>query len=232
MSLFGPPDVDKYSKNGNIKKLVKLLTNKDSRLVSDALNALQQIANDKELEKARIEEWFPYQYENIIKRIEKLDSDKQESIKQLVKILQIEKDELDKKNEADKHEKDELKKRFEDSFSSLSGTTDDFFNDLLKILGENKDFLHTMELLNTRAMGNFNGVIVTRDEIIYFELNVFPKVMSIRLDEIREFKYGFLNTSIKIKNIFGDYIKIPVDETDKVLVEYIEGRYKKNIEEN
>lgn len=230
MSLFGPPNIDNFRKKGSIKKLVKLLTHDDPELASNALIALQQIAIDKELEQTRKKGWFLYEYENIIKKIGKLDNDKQESIKNLTQILQSEKNELDKKNEAVKQERDELKKCFEDSFKSLSGTTDNFFNDLQKILGENKDFLHTMKFPNTRAMGTFSGVIVTKDEIIYFELNVFPKIMCVRLDEIKEFKYGFLNTSIKIKNVFGDYIKIPVEEDDKKLVDFIQTRYQKNIE--
>lgn len=231
MPLFSPPDIDKYCKKGNIKKLVKLLSKKDSELASSALSALKEIPKNKELEQIRRKEWYDYEYENIFKRIKKLDKKTQVSLNELTQILQSEKDELDLKANVEKQERDELKKRFEDSFQSLSGTTDDFFNDLWKILGENKDFLYTMKLLNTRAMGSFSGVIVTKDEIIYFELNVFPKVMGIRLDEIREFKYGFLNSSIKIKNIFGDYIKISTDETDKKMVDYIESRYKKNIGE-
>jgi hypothetical protein len=230
MSLFGPPNVDKIRKKGKIKKLVSLITNNDPDLASKALNALKLIVNDKGLEKERKKEWLAYEYENIFKKIEKLDSDKQASINQLTQILKEEKSELDKKAKSEKFERDILINRFEDSFEPLTGSRDKFYDDLWNILGENKEFLHTMRLMNSRAMGEFSGVIVTKDEIIYFELNVFHKILGIRLDEIREFKFGLLNANIKIKNVFGDYIKIPIDETDKELVNYIESRYKNNVE--
>jgi hypothetical protein len=174
--------------------------------------------------------WELYNYTNAIKKIEKLDYDNKSSIEQLTKMLILEEKEWCKKAEAFQIKKDELKKRFEDSFKSLSGTTDDFFIKLMQILGENKDFLYIMNLPGKYSMSSFSGVIVTKDEIIYFELNLAPKVIGFRFEDIIEFSVGgFWNESLKIKTQAGDYLKIPIGESVKDMVAFIEEKYQKVI---
>jgi len=230
MSLFGPPNIIKYRKNGRIRKLVKLLNNKDHQIELESLKALNDIINDEALDRDRKENWLlNFHYEGALKAIRKLNKEQQAAIEQLTQKLKKEKEDIERENEDKKQVIDELKRQFEESFKeSIAGETK-FIPELMNILGRNKEFLYTVKLLNTRSMGRFNGVIVTNDEIIYFELNVFHKVMGIRFDEINEFifKDGIFNKSIKIINKTGGYIKIPVDDTDKDMIAFIES--KKNV---
>lgn len=233
MSLFGPPNIIKYRKAGRIRKLVKLLNNKDHQIEIESLKALNEITNDKTLDLDRKENWIlNFHYDGALKAIRKLNKDQQSSIEQLTQKLIIEKEDLEKKNEDYNFTIAELKKQFQESFKDPRTGDVKFIPELMNILGENKEFLYTLKLANTRSMGQFNGVIVTNDEIIYFELNLFYKIMGIRLDEIHEFifKDGIFNKSIKIINKSGDYIKIPVDDGDKEMIDFIESRYKENIE--
>jgi len=224
MPLFGSPNVDKLRKKGHIGKLVGLLTYKDADIASSALTALQQIANDKELERYRKQSWALFFYEDVIKKIGKLNKEQRASIEQLFQNLITEKNELEKKKRGPaKPDRDELKKRFEDSFKSLSMADDNFFNKLWNILGENKEFVHTKKLPGRFSLSSFSGVIVTKDEIIYFELNIAPKVVAIRFNEINELKFGMLKTKIKIKDQKGTWIQIPLTTySDKMMVSFIE----------
>ena len=223
MPLFGPPNVDRHRKKGHIGKLVGLLTYKDADIASSALTALQQIANDKELERYRKQSWALYIYEHVIKKIEKLNKEQRASIEQLFQKLITEKHEIEKKNAAAKRGSDELKKRFEDSFKSLSGATDDFFNDLWSILSENKEFLFTKKFPGKYVGSPFPGVIVTKDEILYFHLHLrWHRVAAVRFNEINEFKFGMLKSSIKIKDQKGTWMKIPLGGDDYRMVAFIE----------
>lgn len=223
MPLFGSPNVDKLRKKGHIGKLVGLLTHKDAHIASSALTALQQIANDKELERYRKQSWALYSYADVIKKIRKLNKEQRASIEQLFQNLITEKNELEKKKRGPaKRDRDELKKRFEDSFKSLSMADDNFFNKLWNILGENKEFVHTKKLPGRLLMSSFSGVIVTKDEIIYFELNLAPKVVAIRFNEINEFKFGMLKTSIKIKDQKGTWMQFPIGDGDWKMLAFIE----------
>ena len=222
MSLFGPPNVDRYRKNGHIEKLVGLLTYKDTHIASSALTALQQIANDKELERYRKQSWPLFIYEHVIKKIEKLNKEQRASIEQIFKKLITEKNELEKKNAGIHPGINELKKRFKDSFESLSGTDKDFFNDLWSILGENKEFVFTKKLPGRRAMSSFSGYIVTKDEIIYFELNIAHKIVAIRFNEITEFKFGMLKFKVEITDQKGTWMQIPHGDGYYKMVAFIE----------
>lgn len=230
MSLFGPPNIIKYRKEGRIRKLVKLLNNKDQQIVDEALNALNDITNDETLQFDRKENWFlHFHYAGAIKAINKLNKEQQSSIAQLTQKIIKEKEYLERKNEQEKYAIDELKRQFEDTFKDKRAY-DKFFPDLMNILGKNKEFLYTLKYVNTHSMGLFNGVIVTNDEIIYFELNLFHNVMGIRFDDIHEyiFKDGFFNKNIKIKNKSGDYMEIPVDDNNKEMIAFIESKHQEN----
>ena len=230
MSLFGSPNINKYRKKGRIRRLVKLLNNKDQQIEKEALKALNEITNDEALDRDRKENWLlNFHYEGALKAIRKLNKEQQSSIEQLTKKLMKEKEDIERENEEKKQILDELKKQFQESFKDTRTGDDKFIPELMNILGNNKEFLYTIKLANTRSMGQFNGVIVTNDEIIYFELNLFHKVMGIRFDEMQEFifKDGIFNKSIKIINNSGGYIKIPVDDSDKDMIAFIES--KKNV---
>jgi hypothetical protein len=227
MSLFGQPNIKKYRKKGRIRKLVKLLNNKDHQIEIESLKALMDITNDETLDLDRKENWLlNFHYEGALKAIRKLNKEQQTAIEQLTQKLVKEKEDLVRKLEAKKQTLDELKKQFLKSFNSEGFSEKNFYTDLLKILGENKRFLYTLKMVNTRQLGEFNGVIVTTDEIIYFELNVFHKVMGIRFDEMQEFifKDGIFNKSIKVINKSGGYIKIPVDDGDKEMIDFIKSK--------
>jgi hypothetical protein len=227
MSLFGPPNIIKYRKKGRIRKLVKMLNNKDHQIKLESLKALNDITNDEALDRDRKENWLlNYHYKGALKAIRKLNKEQQSSIEQLTQKLMKEKEELEKKNENNKLAIEQLKKQFQESFKDTRTGDDKFIPELLNILGNKKEFLFTKKLANTRSMGQFNGVIVTNEEIIYFEFNLFHKVMGIRFDEIDEFifKDGIFNKSIKIINKAGGYIKIPVDDTDKDMIDFIKSK--------
>ena len=227
MSLFGPPNVDKLRNRGDIGKLVRLLTHKDRHVASNALSALKQIAEDKEREQDRKQFWELYNYTNVIKKIQKLDSENKSAIEQLTKMLMTEEDALRKKAEKFQRDKNDIKKRFEESFKSLAMADDDFFNQLMKALGENKDFLYIMKLPGVYSMSSFSGVIVTKDEVIYFELNIGSEVYCFYYNEMKEVKLG--KYKIKIISTKGYSMEFPISDEEKEMVAFIEEKYQKII---
>ncbi|MBN2395966.1 MAG: hypothetical protein JXC36_05845 [Candidatus Atribacteria bacterium] len=136
-----------------------------------------------------------------------------------------------KKGEANIAAREELKKQFEKQFESSIGATDNFWVELMNILGKNKEWKFTAKLPGKYTLSSFSGVIITNNELIYFELNLAPKVLGIRFDDIKSFEItGYIQKYMKIQNNRGDMIKLPVDETKKKDIEiiaFIESRIPK-----
>lgn len=232
MSLFGPPNVDKYRKYGNIKKLVKLLTDKNPHIVSSALNALQQIADNKNLEKDREGWWDPKRFESLIKKINKLDNDKQVSIEKLTQKLKTEKDKLEKKIEAKHRDVEELTKRLEENFilKYESNLDKENIEKLLDILGKNKDFLftkkwHINDNIDPRASA---WLILTIEKVIIVQKKTFANSFGIRYDEIKEIKKS--GSGIGLIQIITNEkydIEFYYDENDKELIDFLENKFQK-----
>jgi len=230
MSLFGPPNVDKLLKKGDVGKLVELLTHKYPHVASSALNALQQIANNRELENDRKKQWTLSYYDFRIIKIKELDNEKQLALKDLTQRLTFERNERQKEIDAIWRVKNEIKKRFEDTFTSLGDLTDELHNRLWSILREDKEFLYAHSDPGKYRNSAFSGVIVSNDEIIYFEQMRYNRAMAIRFDEITDIlKPKTIDAKFKIYVAAEKWILLGPKLYDNEMIAFIEEKYQKII---
>jgi len=242
MGLFGTPNIDRLQKKGHISKLISLQTNSDAHIVKKALAALKHILDNKELAEQRKKHMSAWEYSRLIKKFDKLSRDKQQQLSELRELLIEEKKLRDESDQAIATERQELKKQFESVFKSTSGTTDDFWVKLMNILGGNKEIKYHLTLPGRYSMSSFSGIIISDDVLVYFELNLAPKVVGIRFEETKSFSVtGGINKYLKIEGNDGAMIKIAVDETDAYFIEIITfiecrvtktGKHDKTISEN
>ena len=242
MGLFGTPNIDRLQKKGHISKLISLQTNSDAHIVKKALAALKHILDNKELAEQRKKHMSAWEYSRLIKKFDKLSRDKQQQLSELRELLIEEKKLRDESDQAIATERQELKKQFESVFKSTSGTTDDLWVKLMNILGGNKEIKYHLTLPGRYSMSSFSGIIISDDVLVYFELNLAPKVVGIRFEETKSFSVtGGINKYLKIEGNDGAMIKIAVDETDAYFIEIITfiecrvtktGKHDKTISEN
>lgn len=228
MPLFGSPNIDKHLKKGNVGKLVELLTHRENNVSSSALNALQQITHDVRLENDRKKNWTLSYYDGILDRIEKLDKKTQASLKELTQKIESEKNKYQINLETIRRVKVEIKKRFEETFTTLGELTKELHNRLWSIIQVDKEFLFTHSDPGKYRNSAFSGVIVTKDEIIYFEQMRYNRALSIRLDEITDIeKPRNADSKFKVTVRNKKWISLGPKLYDVEMIDFIEKIYIK-----
>ncbi|GEM_PF-4489058 len=222
MALFNPPNIEKLYNKDSIRKLVKLLSGQDKELASRAREALLKYPGDKARAEARKKIWTnELFYNSVLKVINKLDPQIAGSINPLIKMIESEKREIEEKNELKQLAKEQLKKRFLAAFPSSTILNDSFFDILNRKLGDDPKFVLTKKMMGERPMSSYSGYVVTEDHIAIFDVGVPHKIGALRIDEIKELRYGLMKTTVKIFDEKGSRVKLDLDDIGKKAVDFI-----------
>jgi len=222
MPLFGKVNIDKLYERGNIEKLLKaLVKSKDETQRSELRGALGKLGTDTEKCKERAGTWQPYQYSSVFTVIDKLDPAEKEHIGSLVRQLQEEKQEADKKEKARLELRQKIKARFEKAFPFYH-PYDWFYDKLGEILEKDRKFIFKFKLQGAQSIRP-DGIIVTKYHFIYFTTR--GSIVPILISDIADAGVSLMG-KLKITKKDGSTFKVDVmtgkgGQQCKQVVEYI-----------
>jgi hypothetical protein len=213
------PDIERFLKKKKYAKLIKLLNHENQEIVKQAINALNQLAEEKDAILQREKFWSIYNYKAIFK---KLDSIPLKSIEAQLKPFQnkmlTEQDALIAKANRHQEQVVAFRKMFKEfGFTHAPGIN--FLNRLFEKLDSDEEVEYGQSLgIGEHWMTTNNGMLLTNKRLIYFDESGIIKIIPIGYTEIKEIKKGFMKTKIIAQN--GSMVYYPTSE--QKLTELIE----------
>jgi len=234
MGLFGSPNIKRMYENRNYYGLIKAMDDANSDVSQNAVNALKNLVNSEGEKVHRRILWKNYEFESMLKKLEKKGSNRKEKVSDLLRVLN---EDLKFLNDLmENWNKKNVFIQFEKNFDiKLISFPFEFRRKLAVFLDENDKFICAVKIQSSGAL--HAGIIATKKKLLFFGLfglmGIRHQVVCIKFNDIEDIKFSQFNQTLKIIGKNEEWIKIPTykkAETAK-LISFIEDSVSdKNIE--